>query len=152
MRYKAPKDWEILKFSDVAEVITGSTPSTNKSEYYGNLIPFIGPSELGYSTPIITSKKGLSELGSKKARLLPKNSVLVCCIGATIGKVGFAETTLATNQQINSLIFQERKVFPRYAFYYCQTLERLIRHQGSSTTLPILPTLLNTKLERTINF
>ena len=139
MRYQAPKNWEILKFSDVAEVITGSTPSTNQSEYYGNFIPFVGPSDLGYSTPITTSKKKLSKLGSREARLLPKNSVLVCCIGATIGKVGFAGTTLATNQQINSLIFQERRVFPRYAFYYCRTLERLIRHQGSSTTLPILP-------------
>ena len=139
MKYKSPKAWKISKFSDVAKVVTGSTPLTSHPEYYGDFIPFIGPSELGYSVPITTSTKNLSELGSKKARILPKDSVLVCCIGATIGKVGFAGTELVTNQQMNSLVFDESKVFPRYAFYYCQTIEKLIRHQGSSTTLPILP-------------
>ena len=139
MKYKSPKAWKISEFSDVAKVVTGSTPLTSHPEYYGDFVPFIGPSELGYSVPITTSTKNLSELGSKKARILPKDSVLVCCIGATIGKVGFAGTELVTNQQINPLVFDERKVFSRYAFYYCQTIERLIRHQGSSTTLPILP-------------
>ncbi len=139
MKYKSPKAWKISRFSEVAKVVTGSTPLTSHPEYYGDFIPFIGPSELGYSIPITTSTKNLSELGSKKARVLPKNSVLVCCIGATIGKVGFAGTELVTNQQINSLVFDENKVCPRYAFYYCQTIEKLIRHQGSSTTLPILP-------------
>lgn len=147
MRNGFPEHWSVASFKEVADVVTGTTPSTKHPEYYGDEIPFIGPSELGSSIPITSSTKWLSNEGGKEARLLPNESVLVCCIGATIGKVGFAGTGLATNQQINALVFDQTQVFPRYGFYYCQTLEKLIRHQGASTTLPLLPKSRFQKLE-----
>jgi type I restriction enzyme S subunit len=139
MKNKIPLSWPTYSFKEVAEVITGTTPSTNHPEYYGGFIPFIGPAELGGVEPITKSSKNLSDEGAKQARLLPKEAVLICCIGATIGKIGFSGTKLATNQQINALVCNNNIVFPRYLFYYCRTLESLFRHQGSSTTLPLLP-------------
>jgi len=123
----------------VAEVVTGTTPPTNHPDYYGNSVPFVGPADLGKSEPIIQSSKWLSDKGAKQARLLPADTVLVCCIGATIGKVGFSGTELVTNQQINALVFDQNVIFPRYAFHYCRTLREIFRHYGASTTLPILP-------------
>ncbi|MEG4989852.1 restriction endonuclease subunit S [Microcoleus sp. BR0-C5] len=139
MRHKFPPSWPTRSFKEVAEVITGTTPLTSHPEYYGGSIPFIGPAELGGVESITQSPKSLSDDGVKQARLLPAEAVLVCCIGATIGKVGFSGTELATNQQINALVCDKDIVFPRYVFHYCRTLESLIRHQGASTTLPLLP-------------
>lgn len=127
------------RLADVAEVVTGSTPSTSCPEYYGGEIPFVGPSDLGNTGPILTAPKTLTPVGAKQARVLPEGAVLVCCIGATIGKVGIAGRPLATNQQINALAFDERVIWPRYGFYFCMTLEPTIRGLGTSTTLPILP-------------
>ena len=138
MRHKFPPSWPTRSFKEVAEVITGTTPLTSHPEYYGGSIPFIGPAELGGVESITQSSKSLSDDGVKQARLLPAEAVLVCCIGATIGKVGFSGTELATNQQINTLVCNKNIVFPRYVFHYCQTLTSLIRHLGASTTLPLL--------------
>jgi type I restriction enzyme, S subunit len=138
MSDKLPINWNIYSFREIAEVVTGTTPSTNHAEYYGGFFPFVGPAELGES-PITKSSKWLSEIGIKQARLLPAETILVCCIGATIGKVGFTGTELATNQQINALICNREIAFPRYVFHYCKTLKSIIRNQGASTTLPLLP-------------
>jgi type I restriction enzyme S subunit len=79
----------------------------------------------------------LSELGVRKARLLPTGSVLVSCIG-TLGKVGIAGVPLATNQQINAIVFHGKLVIPRYGFYCCQTLSRWLEENASATTIAIV--------------
>ncbi len=127
-----------LSFSEIAEVVTGSTPSTKIKENYGGKIPFVSPSELDVNTPILRTEIMLSKLGGSKARLLPPETVMVCCIGATIGKVGYAGAELATNQQINSLIVDKSIAYPRYVYHYCKTIKPLLKHSSSSTTLPIV--------------
>ncbi|MFO0575679.1 MAG: restriction endonuclease subunit S [Polyangia bacterium] len=126
------------RLAEVAEVVTGTTPSTSCPEYYGGEVPFVGPAELGDTRPIESARKTLSAAGAAHARLVPAGSVLVCCIGS-IGKTGFAGCRLATNQQINALIFDPKQVFPRYGFYYLRSLESTLRAQGKSTTVSILP-------------
>ena len=79
--------WPTDNLGNVAEVVTGSTPSKKNLEFYGDDIPFITPSELG-DGEIIEPEIFLSQTGAKVARVLPKESVLVCCIGS-LGKVGF---------------------------------------------------------------
>jgi type I restriction enzyme, S subunit len=138
MSNKLPINWNIYSFREIAEVVTGTTPSTNHAEYYGGSFPFVGPAELGENL-ITKSSKWLSEIGIMQARILPAETILVCCIGATIGKVGFTGIELATNQQINALICNREIAFPRYVFHYCKTLKSIIRNQGASTTLPLLP-------------
>ena len=112
--------WTKAQFDEVAEVVTGSTPSTSERNYYGGPVPFVAPADLDSGAPITQAKSSLSRLGAQQARLIPKGSVLVCCIGATIGKVGIAGTEVATNQQINSLVFDPNKVNSTYG-YYCSS-------------------------------
>lgn len=125
-----------FKFGDVAKVVTGSTPSKKQESYYGDEIPFITPSELTDGA-LGKPKVYLSKEGAEKARVLPQDSVLVCCIGS-LGKVGFTTERVATNQQINALIFDKKSVFPRYGFYFCQTLKPLMEHIAPSTTVAII--------------
>lgn len=130
-------NWVKVQFKDVAEVITGNTPSTNRPDFYGNEIPFATPGDLDSITPVIKTVNGLTRLGAEQARLIPPNAVMVCCIGS-LGKVGIAGTYLVTNQQINSLVFDEKKVFPRYGYHYCRTLTNLLNHIAPSTTVAIV--------------
>lgn len=129
--------WPKEKFKNVAQVVTGSTPSTQKSEYFGGDIPFVTPVELDTQDPVVTAKTTLTELGADEARLLPAESVMVSCIG-TLGKIGFAGREVVTNQQINSLVFDKKKVFPRYGYHFCRTLRPYMEHIAPSTTLPIV--------------
>lgn len=63
------------------------------------------------------------------------------CIGATIGKVGFAEQDVSCNQQINSLTIHEE--FDPQFFYYSMTSKEfqnkvLNAGKGAQATLPII--------------
>ncbi len=66
-------------------------------------------------------------------------SVLVTCIGATIGKTGLIRVAGASNQQINAIIPNE-KIISEYLYYVCISpqFQKSIKDNASATTLPIL--------------
>lgn len=97
-------DWVKLKLSDVAQIITGSTPSTSIPEFYNGGKLFVSPADIQLNRYVITTKTTLTDLGFSKGRKVKKGSVLFVSIGSTIGKVGQVKEDVVTNQQINSLI------------------------------------------------
>ena len=119
-------EWKKCIIQDYGEVITGNTPPTNNAEYYNNgSYLWASPADLGTGKKINDTKTKLSESGFKKTRIIPKGSILVTCIGSTIGKMGMAVETMSSNQQINSIIVNEKsnndfvyyaisRAFPRY--------------------------------------
>jgi len=109
----------------------------NPRRFFGGEVPFVTPTELKGGIPVTKTPVTLTELGANQVRVIPENSVMVCCIGS-LGKIGIAGTRLATNQQINSLVFDEKIVCPRYGFHYCQTLKPLLTHLAPSTTVAII--------------
>lgn len=117
---KVPDGWEVFKLSDIGEIITGNTPSTNNQEYYDGNIPFIGPSDLDDKKYIVNSNKTLTNEGFEQTRKLPKNSILVTCIGE-LGKIGISKIELATNQQINSIICNKK--FDTEFVYYALIID-----------------------------
>lgn len=126
-----------VPFSGVAKVITGTTPSKTCPDYYGGNTPFVTPVELEGDDPITFAATTLSAAGSERAKLIPPDSVLVCCIGS-LGKVGYLGVEAATNQQINSLVFDSSRVVARYGYHYCKTLKPLLVHMAPLTTVPIV--------------
>ena len=132
-----PEGWSQCELREVGEIITGNTPSKSNSANYGDKYPWVKPPDLGSDTPITRTAEHLSEQGAKQARLLPAGATLVSCIGI-LGKVGLAGTTLATNQQINSVVFDQSVVLPKYGFHYCKTLKNWLDENSSSTTVAIV--------------
>lgn len=132
-----PEGWATCKLMDVGQIITGNTPPRNNTNNYGRAFPWVKPPDLGTDVPITTTAECLSEVGAGLARLLPPESVLVSCIGL-LGKVGIAGTTLATNQQINAVVFDERIVLPKFGFHFCKTLRPWMEENASSTTVAII--------------
>lgn len=111
-----PEGWKFKKVEECGEVITGKTPSTAKSEYYGGTIPFVTiPDMHGKVYPLLTEKT-LTKTGAdtQKGKYLPKNAVIVSCI-ATVGLVNIAVEPCQTNQQINSVILSDETEL--YFFY-----------------------------------
>lgn len=133
------KDWEEKKLGGVGVVQTGNTPKTGEKENFGNYIPFIKPGDFYKNGSLNCNNNGLSKIGSEKSRLINENSVLMVCIGATIGKTGFAEKAITCNQQINSLTLSLEH-YPKFFYYAMLTNDFQNRVIGSSgqATLPII--------------
>lgn len=102
-----PEHWEVKKLKYISKIKTGYTPDIAKNTNYDiNGTVWVKPDNLDEFNPVIDSKEKVSLIGLKKQNLIPKNSILVNCIG-TIGKFGIAGVDLITNQQINSIIFNK---------------------------------------------
>lgn len=128
-----------MKLDDLGIIQTGSTPSTSNKNYYGSFIPFIKPGDFYRDGSINYSNEGLSESGSNVARCIPAESILMVCIGATIGKVGYNEMVVTTNQQINSLT-PFKKYNYRFIYYYMRSKRfyNEVLNNSSQATIPII--------------
>ena len=139
LQHKIPDTWQWIEISQIGNIETGTTPSKKDKSNYGVDFPFYKPTELEAGINVRESRERLSKKGIKKARLLPKNSILVTCIGATIGKTGIIRNEGASNQQINSII-PVGSINPNFVYYQviCPFFQNQIIKKSSSTTLPIL--------------
>lgn len=90
-------EWEISQIRDFGKVITGNTPPTSQSEYYGGDRLFVSPFDIQTNRFVHRTKTTLTEEGFKRGRKICKSSVLFVCIGSTIGKVGQAAVDCVTN-------------------------------------------------------
>lgn len=133
-----PEGWGVKKLKHLANIQTGNTPpKSDLDNYCEDGIPWIKPDDLGNLFPLKTSKEKLSDKGASLARIIPENSVLVCCIG-TIGKIGVAGCKLATNQQINSVIFKNSKVTSKYGQYLLTSAEQEHIKKSNKNVVAIL--------------
>ena len=132
-------EWKKVKLGDVCEVITGNTPLKKIKEYWDkDEVPFITPPELKYEgINYITPNIYVSKIGAKQGRIIPKNSICVCCIGS-LGKLGILKEDAITNQQINSLILKDKNVDLLYLYFYLKTIKNNLESIASSTTVKII--------------
>ena len=102
--FQNAEEWEPKSIGQLGEVVTGSTPSTARPEYYGGDRLFVSPADISDDRFIGKTKTNLTELGFRETRLIKANSILFVCIGSTIGKIAQNSHECATNQQINSVV------------------------------------------------
>ena len=93
------KGWVEKKLEEIGKTQTGSTPKTSDQSNYGDFISFVKPGDFNTDGTLDYDKDGLSESGANGARKVPSGSVLMVCIGATIGKCGYCDQDVTTNQQ-----------------------------------------------------
>ncbi|MCW3135123.1 MAG: restriction endonuclease subunit S [Methanophagales archaeon] len=133
-----PNDWEVVRLGEVGEIVTGTTPSTKKIEYYGGPYMFISPFDLGENKYVYKTQKWLSKKGLEVSRPLPKDTVLVVCIGSTTGKTGMTfSDNCATNQQINAIICHSGTISP-FLYYMLTYKANYIGSLASKVAVPIL--------------
>ncbi|MCI8641299.1 MAG: restriction endonuclease subunit S [Clostridia bacterium] len=129
-----------LKLKDIGTIITGNTPSKRNEEFYNKKdINFYTPSDFedGIINYLNDSINYISEKAREKARILPKNSVLVTCIGI-IGKVGITIKESACNQQINAIIPNKDIVNNKYLSYWFIAKSEILRKIANAPVVPII--------------
>ncbi|MFN4006655.1 MAG: restriction endonuclease subunit S [Chitinophagaceae bacterium] len=134
-------EWKEYKLKDLGRVVTGNTPSSKFPEEFGNEMPFVTPSDYkNYNKWISFADRNLSQKGIEKlqSRLLPKNSLLVTCIGSDMGKVAINKIPVISNQQINSIIPNEN-VDADFLYYKLVESYDVLRMYGEAgTAVPIV--------------
>lgn len=133
----APDFTDLQPIHNFGMVITGKTPPTSVAEYYGNDIPFIKTPDMHGNVYITSSECSLSKAGadSQKNKYIPKNTVVVACIGANAGEVALTSYIAQTNQQINAVISK----YPCFLYFSIKahTAELRTLGEGSSTMINI---------------
>ena len=133
-----PKGWSIYELMDVAKIVTGSTPSKSNLSYYGGNFPLYKPSDLDAGRHTNTASEYLTTKGRDVSRIIPPNSIAICCIGS-IGKVGYIEQEGTTNQQINTAI-PSLAIFPDYLYHLCTStyFQNSLMEKSSAVTISIV--------------
>ena len=131
--------WRNITIGNLGEVITGYTPPTKNAEYFGDVYPFITPTDITIDSRTVQTERFLSQKGYEynKNRLLPPNAVCVTCI-ASIGKICMTTVPSVTNQQINSVIVNQDKYDPYFVYYLLITKTDVIQSVANSATTPIV--------------
>ncbi|NQK58029.1 restriction endonuclease subunit S [Streptococcus suis] len=122
IKCEIPEGWGVKQLGEIeSNIITGKTPSRSIQENFGGNIPFITIGDIRGNTFIYSSAESLSDFGAdgQSNKYLPPYSLCVSCI-ASVGEIGFTTQLSQTNQQINSIIFND--VNHMYFLYFALKL------------------------------
>lgn len=106
-----PEKWYLKKLKEIeCNIITGKTPSTKNADFWDGDIPFITIDDIRKAPYVVSTERTLSQVGAnnQKNKYIPSNSLCITCI-ATIGLVGITTELSQTNQQINSIICENKE-------------------------------------------
>jgi type I restriction enzyme S subunit len=131
--------WVEKKLEEIGRTQTGSTPKTSDHSNYGDYISFVKPGDFKADGSLDYENDWLSKSGADSARIVPAGSVLMVCIGATIGKCGYSDRAVTTNQQVNTLTPSDGSS-NRFIYYQMltETFQRSVVHASGQATLPII--------------
>lgn len=106
--YVAPNGWEWIRLQEIGEFCGGSTPSTNKSEYWGGGIAWVSPKDMKEKR-IRVSELTISDKALKETRLriIPKNSILIVARSGILKRllpVAVNDIECTVNQDLKVLI------------------------------------------------
>ena len=142
-------EWEECTIGDYGDIITGNTPPTkDPANYEDGTYLWASPSDLGSYKFITETQTKLSSNGFDKTRKLSAGSVLVTCIGSTIGKMGMALTEMSTNQQINSIVV--KKQYNNHFVYYA--LQSRFPRYLNSVAVQAVPIISKSSFEKLTNY
>ena len=130
-----PEGWERKKISTLGEIITGKTPSKKKESNFGGNIPFVKTPDMHDKIVVLKTQENLSEEGanSQSTKYLPRGSIMVSCIG-TVGVVSMVAIPCQTNQQINSIIFDNPSL-SYFGFFALKDLKPKLEAIGGGATM-----------------
>ena len=136
--FDIPDGWEWSKIKYIADTQTGTTPSTSDKSNFGDYISFVKPGDL-VNGRIIYNREMLSEQGLNYGRLIPRNSVIMVCIGGSTGKCALTDRDISCNQQINTAS-PCKWILPQYLFFFMASdcFYKTVRANATGTATPII--------------
>ena len=135
--YQNNESWTDGVISDLGEIVSGATPSTEIKEYFcQNGIHWLSPKDLtstGYKF-ISKGETDITEAGytSCSTKLMPKGTVLLTS-RAPVGCLGIAENEICTNQGFKSII-PNADIQTAYIYYFLKKEVEMLKQNASGTT------------------
>lgn len=137
---KIPNHWEVKRIKYIARFVqTGSTPPSANVDFYDeNGLNWYGPGDFSGALKLGTSARRISELAVREgyADAYEPPLILIVGIGASVGKIGFADQRCFTNQQVNAVGLCSN----HSAFFFANFLASfsdIIASSANHATLPI---------------
>jgi type I restriction enzyme S subunit len=132
-------EWHDTTIGDLGAVVTGSTPSSKHPDWFGDVLPFVTPSDMTFGDRRPRPDRWLSQSGRDglRTRVVPPGSSAFVCIGATIGKVCLMEAEVVTNQQINTVV-PGRDTDGRFLYSLLRYLAPVVAKGASGAATPII--------------
>jgi type I restriction enzyme, S subunit len=112
-----PEGWEVVRFTDIADILSGGTPRTTTSEYWNGPIPFYTPRDAPSSFYVTETEKSITQIGLRacNSKLYPKNTVFITARG-TVGKIVLSAVDMAMNQSCYAL--QGREGIDQFTIFF----------------------------------
>lgn len=129
-----PVGWKVCRLKDFGKIITGKTPPTEQEEYYGEDVMFVKTPDMHGNIFVQSTSEYLSKLGCEyqKSQYIPENSIMVSCIG-TGGITSINAYPANTNQQINSIILDDKNNLP-WLYFTVSNMKETIKMFGNTGT------------------
>ena len=148
-------EWREVELSEVCEIVSGSTPSTLKENYWNGNINWITPAEIGNGNNWYydeTKKKITKEgLESASINLFPKGTVMLTS-RAPIGKVAIAGTEMCSNQGFKNFICDKNKINKEYLYYWLRSKKEYLNSIGRGATFKEISKTIVSKLKIPLPF
>lgn len=128
--------WKTSQIKDFGRVITGYTPPTSNLQLWGGDIPFYSPTDFNDDVYCEKTERTINYSALSNDRIVQENSLMVTCI-ASIGKIALATKRGITNQQINSILFNE-SFDAKYCYYLIKNNINELIKLGGTTAVPIV--------------
>ncbi len=124
---------------DLGRVVTGRTPPSKQPELFGDIYPFITPTDISEGERGVVTERHISPQGAEHFTniMLPADAVAFVCIGS-IGKMALTSQPSFSNQQINSVIVDRDQHDPRFVFYALRNNTSQIKGLAGGVATPII--------------
>jgi type I restriction enzyme S subunit len=135
--FEIPQNWCWTRLRNIGTLQTGTTPTTARKDYFGRDVPFIKPGDIFYNK-IIYDNEGLTFEGAEHSRMVDKESILMVCIGGSIGKAYFVDRKVCFNQQINAITPLTLDYKYLYYIMISEYFFKFLKNNSGGTATPII--------------
>lgn len=135
---KIPKGWEVVRFSDVVNLISGGTPKTTQPEFWNGDIPWYSVTdapEEGLCFFTKTSKYITSKGLEKSAARLIRPGITIISARGTVGKLAMTAIPSTFNQSCYGV---EGKISDSYTYFQLKSqvaIMQNVAHGGTFDTI-----------------
>ena len=136
--FEIPDSWSWVRLKTLCEVRNGATPRREVKEYWENgTVPWFTIEDKREQGLYIThTKQHITDIALSKDRIVPSDSVLLCCT-ASVGEVAYTTIPLTTNQQFNGLSVKDYckdVLFSKFLLVFSFTLKEALNNKLATAT------------------
>ena len=133
-----PEHWNVRRIKEIADLNSGTTPSTKNDNYYNRGIhPWINTGCV-QDCEIYEPADYVTDLAMKECKglkYIPEDSILLAMYGGgTIGNVGILKFSATINQACCSITLDKKIADVRYIFYYLLSIKKWMISRGFGGT------------------